>query len=164
MNPYRRKDGAFSTNPHNVTETRSKGRAKLIDTVGESSTDVDKVSYRGEGTRGRSRRGTTRGESQQLEGGLSKRVLAAKTLAEEREKRYSMYQNLLDSKAENERDRMEKRARDRMLMSVKPRKQPPRHVAADIVYPCNSDSDDLDSENSDDSYRLSEAMKDQTYN
>ena len=75
-----------------------------------------------------------------------------------------MYQNLLDSKAENERHRMEKRARDRMLMSVKPRKQPPRHVAADIVYPCNSDSDDLDSENSNDSYRLSDAMKDQTYN
>ena len=53
-------------------------------------------------------KGTTRGESQQWEGWLSKRVLAAKTLAEERDKRYSMYQNLLDSKAENERYRKAK--------------------------------------------------------
>ena len=50
-----------------------------------------------------------------------------------------------------------------MLMSVKQHKQPPRNVAADIVYPFNSDSDDLDSDDSDESYRLSDAMKDQTY-
>ena len=63
-NPYRRKDGTFSTNPHNVTQTRVKGRAKLRDTVVESSTDVDKVSYRGEGTRGKGR-GDYEGGSQQ---------------------------------------------------------------------------------------------------
>ena len=61
MNPYRRKDGCFSTNPHSVTQTRSKGRAKLRDTVVESSTDVNKVSYRGKGTRGRGRVGELRG-------------------------------------------------------------------------------------------------------
>ena len=107
-NPYRRKEGTFSTNPHNVTQTRSKGCAKLGDTVVESSTDVDKVSYREEGTRWRSRRGTTRGEYQQLEGGLSKQELAAKMIAEQRKKRYSMRQNLLDSKASRERDRIRK--------------------------------------------------------
>ena len=51
-----------------------------------------------------------------------------------------------------------------MLMSVKHHKQPPRNVAANIVYPLNSDSDDIDSDDSDESYRLSDAMKDQTYN
>merc|ERR1712121_525650 len=47
VNPYRRKDGCFSTKPYSVTQTRSKGRAKLRDTVVESSTDGNKVSYKG---------------------------------------------------------------------------------------------------------------------
>ena len=34
MNKYRRKDGPFSKNPQNVKETRSKGHAKLTNTVG----------------------------------------------------------------------------------------------------------------------------------
>ena len=75
-----------------------------------------------------------------------------------------MYQNIVDTKAENERHRKEKRARDMMLISVKQCKQPPRNIAANIVYPLNSDSDDIDSDDSDESYRLSDAMKDQTYN
>ena len=84
-------------------------------------------------------------------------------LEEGRPQCYSMYQNIVDTTAENERKKKEKRARDTMLMSVKQRKQPPRNVAADIVYPFNSDSDDLNSDDSDESYRLSDAMKDQTY-
>ena len=48
-------------------------------------------------------------------------------------------------------------------MRVKPRKQPPRDVAADIVYACNTDSDDLDSDVSTDSCGYSEVVKDQTY-
>ena len=110
------------------------------------------------GTRGRGRRGES-----QLEGGLTKQELAAKTIAEQRKERYSMQQNLRDSKAERERDRREKIARDRILMPVKPRKQPPRDVAADIVYACNTDSEDLDSDVSTDSCGYSEVVKDQTY-
>ena len=74
-NPYRRKDGTFSTNPHNVTETRSKGRAKLRDTVVESSTDVNKVSYRGKGTRGRGR-GRLRGGISAVGGRASQTVIS----------------------------------------------------------------------------------------
>ena len=55
MTPHRRKVDGFSTKTLSVTQTRYRGRAKLRDSVVESSTNVDKVSYRGKGTRGRGR-------------------------------------------------------------------------------------------------------------
>ena len=51
VTPHRRK----VTKTLSVTQTRYRGRAKLKDSVVESSTNVDKVSNRGKGTRGRGR-------------------------------------------------------------------------------------------------------------
>ena len=89
--------------------------------------------------------------------------------AEGRSQRYSMYQNMVDTTAANEREKNEKRARDTLLLSVKERKQPPRNVKQPLrnvaanTDPLNSDSEDVDSDDSDESYRLSDAMTDQTY-
>ena len=38
-----------------MTQTRDRGRANLKDSVVKSSTNVDEVSHRGKGTRGRGR-------------------------------------------------------------------------------------------------------------
>ena len=89
---------------------------------------VEKSSYRGTGTRGRPR-GTRVGKSLS-EGDLTKQKVAVKTIKEQRKERYSMYQNLCDSKAVRDRVRRERIARGRILMPVDPRKQLPRHVAA----------------------------------
>ena len=45
------------------------------------------------------------------EGELTKQQLAVKALKEQRQKRYSIYQNLLDTKAERDRFRSERLAR-----------------------------------------------------
>ena len=68
--------------------------------------------------------------------------------------------------AENEREKMERRARDVRLLAVEQREQLPRNVKQNVSYvaPLNADSDDeFDSEDSEDSYRLSELLTDQTY-
>ena len=72
--------------------------------------------------------------------------------------------------AENEREKMERRARDARLLAVEQCEQLPRHVKQNVSYvaantePLNSDSDDeFDSDDSEDSYRLSEAYTDPTY-
>ena len=92
-------------------------------------------------------------------------------LVEERSQRLSIYQNMVDTTAANEKEKREKQARDARLLSVKERKQLPRNVKQPVRYfaantdPLNSDSEDgFDSDDSDASYRLSEVMTDQTYN
>ena len=91
-------------------------------------------------------------------------------LAEERSQRLSIYQNMMDTTAANEREKREKRARDARLLAVKERKQLPRNVKQPVSYfaantdPLNSDSEDgFDSDDSDASYRLSEFLTDQNY-
>ena len=77
---------------------------------------------------------------------------------------------MMDTMAENEREKMERRARDARLLAVEQCEQLPRHVKQNVSYvaantdPLNSDSDDeFDSDDSEDSYRLSEAFTDPTY-
>ena len=73
---------------------------------------------------------------------------------------------------ENEREKKEKRARDVRLLGVPQREQLPRNVKQNVTYvaPLHADSDDefdsedsKDFEDSGDSCRISDLLRDQTY-
>ena len=124
-------------------ETRGRGRS-----VVKRSCNVDKVSQRGKNTRGRGRGRAGRGKGPYLKCAerRDRRIAAAKILQKGRDKRGigRIHQNMLDTMAENEREKRERRARDVRLLAVEQREQLPRNVKQNVSYvaPLNADSDD----------------------
>ena len=102
--------------------------------------------------------GTTRGRGSQLEGGRTKRELAAEMLAEQRKKRLSnITRSIHEFRDEKYNNRLEKLDRGRKRLPVSPRKQPHREAAAELDY-CHSDSEDMDSDVSTDSLGYEEVI------
>merc|ERR1712121_477581 len=84
----------------------------------------------------------------------------------------SIHQNMMDTMSENEREKRERRAKDVRLLGVQQREQLPRNIKQNVSYvaPLHADSDDeFDSEDSEefedsgDSCRMSDLLRDQTY-